>query len=96
LHNRLIPAGLSSAVFCEGQQKTPSHRLMRRGEKTMRFSHLLPESRSDPSWNWHLDIEVRDSNRLPWFHRASPSTTRDEFVDINECGYIDGSKQNCQ
>src|SRR6185436_19518533 len=48
------------------------------------------------SWNWHLVVEVRRFNRLPWFHRASPSTTRNEIRCINECGYIDLPIRRCQ
>jgi hypothetical protein len=32
-----------------------------------------------PGWNWHLTLKPK-FNRLPWCHRASPSTTRYESV----------------
>jgi len=51
---------------------------------------ILPASRrGDSGWIWHLVIEARDFNRLPWRHWASPSTTLDELRLINGCGYID-------
>jgi hypothetical protein len=59
----------------------------------MLFS-FLPAGRQEtacaPSgWNWHLPRRCR--HRLPWFHRASPSTTLNEIRFINEYGYIDSS-----
>jgi hypothetical protein len=30
-------------------------------------------------WNWHLSLKPK-FNRLPWGHRASPSSTRYESV----------------
>ena len=41
-------------------------------------SHFFP-SQWCLSWIWHLPLELK-SNRLPWCHRASPSTTRHESV----------------
>jgi hypothetical protein len=52
----------------------------------LRSSHLFPDSPVATGLDLAPDIEVRNFNRLPWRLRASPSATRDEFVDINECG----------
>src|SRR5262249_35069993 len=50
-------------------------------EKRIRADALFSSSSSQLlrlSWNWHLDIGACRLNRLPWFHWASPSTTRNE------------------
>jgi len=55
---------------------------MRRGESHVLFSSFL-RSQYDLSWIWHLDTPKSIWGRLSWRHRASPSTTRDEFIDIS-------------
>jgi hypothetical protein len=41
-----------------------------------------------PGWNWHLARQIikKTCRRLPWFRRASPSTTLNEIRYINEYG----------
>ena len=46
-------------------------------------SHLFSDRNTDLSWIWHLDTPKSIWGRLSWRHRASPSTTRDEFIDIS-------------
>jgi hypothetical protein len=41
-----------------------------------------------PGWNWHLATEDVAFGRLPWFHRASPSTTLNETVKPTEAGML--------
>jgi hypothetical protein len=69
-----------------GANKKPLPIMMRRGLKTIALFSSFPPPQLRPELDLAPDIEVRNFNRLPWRHRASPSTTRDEFVDINECG----------
>ncbi len=68
--------------------------------KLVRSSHLFEASAGQTArynfagiGTWTLKTR---SNRLPWFHRASPSTTLNEIRYINECGYIDELVCGCQ
>jgi hypothetical protein len=60
---------------------TKKPRLMtRRGDKTIALLLIFPKpAPAGLSWNWHLSLKPK-FNRLPWRHRASPSTTRYESV----------------
>src|SRR5687767_2028675 len=79
--------------FQIGAKKNPFSSVEKRCGQTISLSPHLPQStRSE------LDLApvagAACSYRLPWRLRASPSATHDEFVGINECGYIDASSCN--
>ena len=58
----------------------------RRGCKV--FAHFsFSPNEPRPGWNWHLTLKPK-FNRLPWRHRASPSTTRYESVKSTDADIV--------
>src|SRR5436190_6495839 len=70
----VLPAGA-------GHKKTPFSFADKKRLKQSRALLIFPTAASDASWIWHLDERGRAPNRLPWCHRASPSTTLNETAD---------------
>jgi len=64
------------AIFDPGNKKAPTHdeKGRQNGCALLIFPKLMMLG-----WNWHLSLKPK-FNRLPWCHRASPSTTRYESV----------------